>query len=240
MDHGKVNGVPPQAHATAAQPPRPTQSATDRFSRAMGEAPRSYAGTIADTPTASGMVRGAPVESVTREAGQDNREQAYRRWQAPSGGSAMSGVMRDMLADSSQKTTRAHVEPTEIAISSSTWSQYAVATQARATAVPRGPGGAELTQMLERMCSALYVGDKSVGTQRVVMALDHVMPGAAAEIVREGVHLSIRLHARSEESYRSMSSQRDALIRALNSSGESRVEVTVVQGDEKGLGDGRG
>jgi hypothetical protein len=94
--------------------------------------------------------------------------------------------------------------------------------------------------MLERMCSALYVGEKSVGTQRVVMALDHVLPGAAAEIVREGVHLSIRLHARTEEAYRSMASQRDALIRALNGDGEGRIDVSVVHGDEKSLGDGHG
>jgi hypothetical protein len=98
----------------------------------------------------------------------------------------------------------------------------------------------DLTQMLERMCSALYVGEKSVGTQRLVMALDHVLPGAAAEIVREGVHLSIRLHARTEESYRSMSLQRDALIRALSSDGDRRVDVSVVHGDEQGRGERHG
>ena len=104
----------------------------------------------------------------------------------------------------------------------------------------RGAGGAELTQMLERMCSALYVGDQSVGTQRVVMALDHVLAGAAAEILRDGVHLSVRLHARTEDSFRNMSSQRDALIRALSGNGERRVEVDVVHGNAHGFGDGHG
>jgi hypothetical protein len=98
----------------------------------------------------------------------------------------------------------------------------------------------DLTQMLERMCSALYVGEKSVGTQRVVMALDHVLPGAAAEIVREGVHLSIRLHARTDESFRSMSLQRDVLVRALNGDGTRRIDVSVVHGDEHGLGERHG
>lgn len=118
-------------------------------------------------------------------------------------------------------------------------SQFSDAVPARAMTNSRTAFNGELTQMLERMCSALYVGEKSVGTQRVVMALDHVLPGAAAEIVREGVHLSIRLHARTEASYRSMASQRDALMRALSSNGERRVEVSV-HGDDRILGDGHG
>jgi hypothetical protein len=74
-----------------------------------------------------------------------------------------------------------------------------------------------------------------------VLALDHVLPGAAAEIVREGVHLSIRLHARTEHSYRLMSSQREALLRAV-SAGDQRVDVLVVQNsiDRTLLGDGHG
>lgn len=194
MDNSKVNGVsaPPQVHATAAQPSRASQIATDRFSRAMG-----------------GAIQGARIPDLAREAAQNDH--AYRRLHGSLGGSAMGAVARDV------------------------WSQFSDTTQAHAPA-PRATSDGELTQMLERMCSALYVGDKSVGTQRVVMALDHVMPGAAAEIVREGVHLSIRLHARTEDSYRAMSSQRDALIRALNGDGQRHVDVSVVQG----LGDPHG
>lgn len=93
--------------------------------------------------------------------------------------------------------------------------------------------------MLERMCSALYVGEKSPGSQRLVMVLDHVLPGAAAEILREGVHLSIRLHARTEASFRSMSAERDALVRALSGEGGRRVDVSVVHGNhDKTFGDG--
>jgi hypothetical protein len=243
MDNSKVNGlsVPPQAHATTVQPPRANQVAADRFSRAMRESPPSYASALSDAPHASGRgtIKGTPIPEFTREAAQENRDHAYRRLRGPLGGSVMDAVARDMAADSTHEKTRAHVDPTEVAISNSVWSQLAVATHARAAA-PRGASGAELMQMLERMCSALYVGEKSVGTQRVVMALDHALPGAAAEIVRVGVHLSIRLHARTEESYRSMSAQRETLIRALNGGGERRIEVTVVHGDAKGFGDGNG
>ena len=229
MDHSKVNGlsVSSQVHATAAQPPRATQAATDRFSRAMGESPA----TASDASSASGMVRGTPIQNLTREAAQDNREHAYRRWQAPAGGSAMSGVLRDLAADA---------DPAAVPISASVWPQLAVTAHVRSMAAARSASGGELTQMLERMCSALYVGEKSVGTQRIVMALDHVLPGAAAEIVREGVHLSIRLHARTEESYRSMSSQREALARALSGDGERHVDVSIIQGIAQGSGDGHG
>jgi hypothetical protein len=145
-----------------------------------------------------------------REATRESGESDYRRLHVPLNSGFAGAVARDVAS-----------EP------------------AKEQAPPRASGG-ELTQMLERMCSALYVGDKSVGTQRLVMALDHVLPGAAAEIVREGVHLSIRLHARTEESYRSMSTQRDALVRALSGDGARSVAVSVVHGDEQRFGDAHG
>ena len=165
-----------------------------------------------------GMARGMPIPNLTREAAQESHEYAYRRLSGTMSDGAMSALAKDMAAPS----------------------QLTVETHEPAKAASRPASGGELTQMLERMCSALYVGEHSVGTQRVVMALDHVLPGAAAEIVREGVHISIRLHARTEESYRSMASQRDALMRALSSNGERRVEVSVVHGNDKSLGDGHG
>jgi hypothetical protein len=232
MDNSRVTklNVPPQAYTPVAQPPRANQLASDRFSRAMGDSP-----TVAPSSNERGTARGTPISDLTREAPQENREHAYRRLQGALGSGVMGAVAKDLSTGSADDRN-----PTQVASSASVWSQFAVATQPRAMSAPPRASGAELPQMLERMCSALYVGDKSVGTQRVVMALDHVLPGAAAEIVREGVHLSVRLHARTEEAYRSMASQRDALIRALNGDGESRVDVSVVHGDEKSLGDGHG
>lgn len=228
MDHSKVNGlnVPPAAHATVVQPSRANPLATDRFSRAMSDE--------------RGAAQGMSIPNRTREGAQENREYAYRRLSGTMNNSAMGALAKDIGEDSADAPTRSHVDPIEVAISGPVLSQFTVATQARAMAASRPASGGELTQMLERMCSALYVGEQSPGTQRVVMALDHVLPGAAAEIVREGVHLSIRLHARTEESYRSMASQRDALMRALSGNGDRRVEVSIVQGDSKNPGDGHG
>lgn len=218
MDNSKVNGlnVPAQAHTTAAVPPRASEAATNRFSRAMRESPPSNAAAATDTsrPNGTGWVHGTAIPDLTREARQDNRDYAYRRLQDPMSTAVMSGVMREVAS---------------------------VTPQARETVATHKAPGAELTQMIERMCSALYVGEQSVGSQRVVMALDHVLPGAAAEIVREGVHLSIRLHARTEESFRSMSAQHEALVRALSGDGDRRVDVSVVHGnDDKAFGDGHG
>jgi hypothetical protein len=228
MDHSKVNGlnVPPPAHATVVQPTRANPLASDRFSRAMSDD--------------KGMAQGMPIPNRTREGTQENREYAYRRLSGTMGNSAMGALAKDIAEDSANAPARSHIDPTEVAISGPVLPQFTVATQARAMVASRPVSGSELTQMLERMCSALYVGEQSAGTQRVVMALDHVLPGAAAEIVREGVHLSIRLHARTEESYRSMASQRDALMRALSVNGERRVEVSIVHGDNKDPGDGHG
>jgi len=88
---------------------------------------------------------------------------------------------------------------------------------------------AEIVTLLERACSALYVGERDIRTQRILLMLDHVLPGAAAEIVREGAHLTIRLYARTEAALRLMTSQRASLLAALGSNHLS-VNVTVVDG----------
>lgn len=227
MDNSKVNGlnVPGQAQTTLAQPLAANPLAADRFSRALGSDDR-------------GMARGTPISDLTSGGSQENREYAYRRLSGVTTDGASGALARDMGTDSTGKGPRARIDPSEVAISGAVSSQFTFATQARGVAASRAASSGELTQMLERMCSALYVGEQSASTQRVVMALDHVLPGAAAEIVREGVHLSIRLHARSEDSYRSMVAQRDALMRALSGDGERHVEVSVVQGENQDLGHG--
>jgi hypothetical protein len=225
MDNSKVNGLNvPQPQTTLAQLPRANPLATDRFSRAMGED--------------RGMASGTRISDLTPEGSQENREYAYRRLSGVTSDSGMGGLAKDVASDSANDKTRANIDSIDVAISGSIGSQFPVSTPARAMAASRTASSGELTQMLERMCSALYVGEPSIGSQRVVMALDHVLPGAAAEIVREGAHLSIRLHARTEESYRSMASQRDALMRALSSNAERRIEVSVVHGDDQGLSHG--
>lgn len=155
------------------------------------------------------------------------------------------GALPPKRADAVQaRFLRAMESPPEhpyAALAGGAWQRPAIATPVVTPAPPPTPANSELAAMLERICSAMYVGDKSVTTQRVVLALDHVLPGAAAEIVREGVHLSIRLHARTEYSYRLMSSQREALLRAM-SAGDQQVDVLVVHNsiDRTLLGDGHG
>lgn len=110
------------------------------------------------------------------------------------------------------------------------------------TATAEPEPSAALTALLERVCSAMYVSEKSIANQRMVLGLEHVLPGAAAELLREGAHLTIRLHARTDGAYRSMSQQREALFRTLG--GDRRLDVTVIvvraAGEHDELGDAHG
>jgi hypothetical protein len=93
---------------------------------------------------------------------------------------------------------------------------------------PTADMNAELSALLERACSAMYVSDRSTSGQRVVLSLDPVLAGAAAEIVRDGAHLRIKLLARTEAAYRSMSSQRHSLIKALGIGTDQSLQIEVL------------
>jgi hypothetical protein len=138
-------------------------------------------------------------------------------------------AFRAPLRDAGEQPQRLPSEYLYAALAGGAWQPHVMSTPAVAMAPTSREADVELAALLERVCSAMYVGDKSASSQRVVLALDHVLPGAAAEIVREGVHLSIRLHTRTEHSYRLMSSQREALLRALGDGRDRRIDVVVVQ-----------
>lgn len=242
MDNGKVNGsnVAAQVHAAGTQPPRAAEAATNRFVRALRESPNTA---TTDSQRAGGMaaLHATPASELTHEAALENRQYAYRGLGGLPAGPVMDAITRDAGTNQPAELSRTHIEPDSVAIPGAVWSPLAIAAQSRSMFAAQSAPGGELAQMLERMCSGLYVGEKSVASQRVLMALDHVLPGAAAEIVREGVHLAIRLHARNEHSYLAMSAQREALVRALNGDGDRRVDVTVVRGNgEKSPGDHHG
>lgn len=93
---------------------------------------------------------------------------------------------------------------------------------------PKAEANAELTALLERACSAMYVGDKSASGQRVVLSLDPVLAGATAEIVRDGAHLRIKLFARTDAAYQSMSAQRYTLVRSLGFDWDRSLDIEVV------------
>lgn len=81
----------------------------------------------------------------------------------------------------------------------------------------------ELLTMLDQLSARVYVGE-----QRVLLTLESALPGAAAEIVREGAHLIIRLHASNETAFRTLLTQRDALERTLKEHNLPHVAVEMM------------
>ena len=86
----------------------------------------------------------------------------------------------------------------------------------------------ELHGLLERLCSGVYVGDRSSSQQRVLLTLEGALHGAAAEIVRDGVRLIIRLHASNELALRTMLTQRQALEQALHEHELPQVSIEII------------
>lgn len=109
--------------------------------------------------------------------------------------------------------------------------QARLAAAPKAQASAKSEANADLAALLERACSAMYVNDRSSTEQRVVLSLDPVLAGAAAEIVRNGTSLRIKLLARNENAYRTMSEQRSSLMRVLPDADDRHVEVEVVEVD---------
>lgn len=81
----------------------------------------------------------------------------------------------------------------------------------------------ELLTLLDRLSARVYVGE-----QRVLLTLECALPGAAAEIVRDGAHLIIRLHASNESAFRTLLTQRDALERTLKDHNLPHVAVELM------------
>ncbi len=105
------------------------------------------------------------------------------------------------------------------------------ATAAQTQASPKSEANADLVALLERACSAMYVNERSATEQRVVLSLDPVLAGASAEIVRNGTSLRIKLLAKNEHAYRSMSEQRFSLMRVLPDDPNRQLELEVVDVD---------
>jgi hypothetical protein len=101
----------------------------------------------------------------------------------------------------------------------------------QAQASPKNEANAELVALLERACSAMYVNERAGTEQRVVLSLDPVLAGAAAEIVRNGTSVRIKLLAQNENAYRTMSEQRFSLMRVLPDDENRQLEVEVVEVD---------
>jgi hypothetical protein len=177
------------------------------------------------------IVNSAPFQPVQTTAPVKASEALQNRFARAFYGPAPAvgaGVREQQL---SAGTTRQPDSEAELAAwANAPWSPLAMSLTRPATTARPGEH-AELGELLSRLCSAMYVGDKSVNRLCVVLALDHVLPGAAAEIVREGIHLTIRLRTRTEQAYELMSSQRQTLLAALAGDGDKQVQVIVVRHD---------
>lgn len=92
---------------------------------------------------------------------------------------------------------------------------------------PPQPPDHELTTLVERLCAEVYVGETSRASEsRALLALQGALPGASAEIVREGAFVRVRLRAANDQSLERMQSRRHLLVDALTAPGSSSM-VTV-------------
>ena len=117
---------------------------------------------------------------------------------------------------------------------------YSAAAPVLANAAPAtaAPASDDVSELLQRLCSAIYVGEQSsVASSRMVLALDAALPGASVEFIREGAFLQVRLHARNDTTFRLMSTQRDSLHAALGDVTRLNVTVDVIR--DEGALDGR-
>jgi hypothetical protein len=97
---------------------------------------------------------------------------------------------------------------------------------------PKSEANAELAALLQRACSAMYVGERSATDQRIMLSLDPVLAGASAEIVRNGSSLRIRLLAQTPDAYQTMAAQLRGLIRLVPDREDWQVDLQVIDRDE--------
>ena len=117
---------------------------------------------------------------------------------------------------------------------------YSTAAPVLASEAPvaAAPASDDVSELLQRLCSAIYVGEQSsVAGSRMVLALDAALPGASVEFIREGAFLQVRLRARNDTTFRLMSTQRDSLHTALGDVTRLNVTVDVIR--DEGAPDGR-
>jgi hypothetical protein len=144
------------------------------------------------------------------------------------------GASRDLSQHAASESQRPFVAP---------WHLMSAAPMPLNEA-PNGPplqhsSDPELASLLERFSSQVYVAEGSRTSQpRVLLTLQGESPGAsaAAEVIREGAFLRVRLRAGTAATYERMQSRLELLRTALAEQGRSNVIVEVVR--EQGAGGG--
>jgi hypothetical protein len=170
----------------------------------------------------------APTQPPTERAAADAKLQdAFQR--------AMTrGSRRDLSQHAASEPQRPFIAP---------WNLMSAAPMPL-NEVPNGPpfqhsSDPELASLLERFSSQVYVAEGSRTSQpRVFLTLQGESPGAsaAAEVIREGAFLRVRLRAGTAATYERMQSRLELLRTALAEQGRSNVIVEVVR--EQGAGGG--
>ncbi len=150
--------------------------------------------------------------------------------QVVSASSADSNSENQLNGQRDRQTNSPDVLPASSQMLQNTYS--GASTHAPAEAEAHTPQSDELSQLLQKLCSDVYVSSGDVaGKSRMYMALDSALPGAAVEFVRDGAFMYVRLHATNETAFRTMSLQRDALQDVLKKSTNLNVSVEVIQRD---------
>src|SRR5690349_7309682 len=138
---------------------------------------------------------------------------------------------RGLPLDAVNDEQRGHTEPADLAAAVSADS-FAMSIDPASAPSDAPPVAArtEIVELLEQMCSNLYVsGASETRESRILLAMDAALAGAAVELVRDGAFLKARLHARNEVALQLMLSQREQLHAVLEQASQLYVSVDVVE-----------
>ena len=96
------------------------------------------------------------------------------------------------------------------------------------------PDQQELTDLLQSVCSKLYVGqpDTSADKGHVMLDVGSMLPGSMVEVARNGAFLHVRLHAVDRRTLQILERSRDRLMEGLSESTDLVVRVDMDSRDE--------
>ena len=92
----------------------------------------------------------------------------------------------------------------------------------------------ELTDLLQSVCSKLYVAQAGMhaGKDHVMLDVGSMLPGSMVEMTRNGVFLHVRLHAADRKALQILERSGDRLMEILSKSTDLMVRLDMVSRDE--------
>jgi hypothetical protein len=106
----------------------------------------------------------------------------------------------------------------------------AMLVESAPSSAPASPPS-QLPALLRDWCKHLYV-DSATLPSRVMLALDGALPLAAAEFIREGAYIRLRLHGRDDADRRFLASQTASLRTQLEATGSLEFSIEVASEDD--------